>query len=43
MRRLIAAGKRPGIAISLDFSIVEIAESFAAIEKPSGVQSLGTT
>jgi hypothetical protein len=29
---LIAAGKRPGIAISLDFSIVEIAESFAAFE-----------
>lgn len=32
MRHLIALGKRPGTAVSLDFNMIDIAEGFAAVQ-----------
>ena len=36
MHDLLASGKRPGIAISLDFNMVDVAEGFAAFEGVPG-------
>ncbi len=36
MQQFIASGKRPGIAISLDFNIAEIRDGFAAFEGVPG-------
>jgi uncharacterized protein (TIGR00369 family) len=32
MKQLMASGKRPGIAIALDFNLVDVREGFAAFE-----------
>ncbi len=45
LRALIAAGQRPGIAIALDFDLVEIAEGYAVfsgIPGPHAYNPIGT-